>query len=176
MKTLSLLFLLSFLCCKNKTVQPSHLSVQEQLLGFWYHEAVDSTWADDGRYHKAINKLYFTPDSLFISNFGDPIINVNASYWACTQGIWKLNRDTLNFTPNSTISFSTNIGMFFHSESNQDFSCIVRSVDKERLTVTVIRHLKPNKIEEAETRVYIKKQIVDLYDRVNPYTSDAWGR
>lgn len=185
----------TFLFCKNNSVHPAHtdsekhlnyavqspqLRLDEQLLGYWYHEGTNRFPADDGNLYNTVNKLYFTPDSLFISNFGGITEHINASNWYCVNGKWKINGDTLDFLSWHTISFSNNTGQFYRSKSEGEFffSGIIRSVDKENLTVTLLSRMYYSKeMVEGETRVYKKMQMLNLYNNINPYSSNArWGR
>ncbi len=188
----SALFLCFFtlLFCKNNSVQPaqinsenhtnnaaqsSQLSLEAQLLGYWLYEGTNRSPADDGNYYNTINKLYFTPDSLFISNFGGITEHVNASQWYCVNGKWKINGDTLDFFSRHKISFSNNTGKYYHSKSIVEFffSGIIKSVNKDNLTLTLFRRTNSNGTIEAETRVYKKMKYLNLYGQVNPYSSDA---
>jgi hypothetical protein len=128
----------------NCTAQVSTLetsNLQDSLLGYWYHEHIEEIGTNK---EKRVQKLFFSKDTLIISDFGDQHICNHGGTWVCKVGTWKMNSDTLVFKPHDTMGISTNTGIKCHPcrygipLGDNTFSFIVKKVDDEVLIVDMI--------------------------------------
>ncbi len=106
----------------------------ELLNGYW-----ESTWTETiGKYeYNRVLKLFFTKDSLVVSNFGSQV--EAGLFVSCAQGTWMLRYDTLGFSPDILISFSTNTGFYYRDSTIRDSiwgnGFVIKEITSDKLTV-----------------------------------------
>lgn len=125
--------LLCFTCpwafCQKAIVDST--DIMNNLSGYWYTEP------EGGGYVTLPTKMYFSKDSIVVSDFGSGSI----TFSTCTSGNWSFHADTLIFKTNYTIVWSNNIGYFWPDSLANPGPVmdrpifLLRTIDHDTLTV-----------------------------------------
>jgi hypothetical protein len=190
------ILLFTFLLLVRFSISAQNLpaKLDSALLGYWYCEEYNesSILGNKRERPEHIHKLLFTQDSLLMSNFGDQ--NLRPFDWNCDLTKWTIKHDTLFFTVERTISFSTNLGYYFLGKrdhpifkSAEKKHYVIKSLSKDSLVIEIhsefignVDDFTSGLYRQTEQKVlkFIKKDFIEMYSRsVSPFSKDAvWSQ